>query len=175
MVNELDARADALRGAIAERRMVRPPRPAQGSVHGSAESAGVCTGKPAVRTEEEVAPKKRKKPDSPTKRSLAECRKRGWDAQVVERWNQYAKKKFDLFGVIDIVAITPNGILGIQTTSGDHHAERATKIHEEPRAGRWLNAGGKLEVWSWTKKGERGARKLWTLREETITADGFGA
>jgi hypothetical protein len=119
------------------------------------------------------APKK-KANDSPTKRALAECKKRGWIAQVVERWNQYAKVRQDLFGVIDIVALVPPSeaepgyILGIQACAGPSHAARRTKIAEEPRTAKWKEAGGKIAVWSFAQRGERGARKLWTLREEAV-------
>lgn len=105
---------------------------------------------------------------SPTQRSLAECRGRTWIAQVVERWNQYARVRQDLFGVIDIVALTDDGILGIQACAGSSHAARMAKIKAEPRAQEWLRCGGKLEVWSWAKRGVRGKRKLWTLRVESI-------
>lgn len=108
---------------------------------------------------------------SPTQRSLAECRKRGWIAQVVERFNVYSKKKIDLFGVIDIVVITPTGILGIQATGGGNHSHRVVKALAEPRLQSWLAAGGLFEVWSWDKRGERGKRKLWTLRTERLTAN----
>lgn len=119
-------------------------------------------------TIEQAKPTKKAKPMSPTARALAECRKRGWKAQVVERWNQYAKVRQDLFGVIDIVALTPTGILGIQATSGSNHASRVTKIAEEPNAEAWKRAGGQLVVWSFTQKGAAGERKLWTLREEIV-------
>jgi hypothetical protein len=105
---------------------------------------------------------------SPTARSLAECRKRGWECQVVEHYNFYTKRKHDLFGVIDIVACTPNGILGIQATTGDNHAARVTKSLAEPRLARWLASGARFSVWSWSKRGDRGKRKLWTLREEAL-------
>lgn len=109
-------------------------------------------------------------PTSPTQRSLAECRKRGWEAQVVERFNVWSKRRVDLFGVIDIVAITEDGILAIQATSGTNHASRVAKIGEEPRAAKWVKAGGILEVWSWAKRGPRGGRKTWTLRVERVGA-----
>lgn len=117
----------------------------------------------------EPAKKPRKKAStSPTQRALAECKRRGWTAQVVERWNQWAKVRQDLFGVIDIVALTDTGILGIQACSGTDHAKRAAKIAAEPRAELWKKAGGQLVVWSFSKRGDAGARKLWTLREETV-------
>lgn len=98
---------------------------------------------------------------SPTARSLAECKKRGWPVQVVERYNQYARRRVDLFGVIDIVAITPEGILGIQATSGSNHSSRVNKALEEPRLHAWLKAGGRFQVWSWSKRG-----RFWELRDE---------
>lgn len=110
---------------------------------------------------------------SPTQRTLAECRKRGYDVQVVERWNQYARVRVDLFGVIDLVAITPDGILGIQACAGGSHSARRDKISEEPRAARWIQAGAKLEIWSWAKRGDHGKRKLWTLRVETVQLADF--
>lgn len=45
---------------------------------------------------------------TPTARSLAECRKRGWHAQVVEQTIPRTFIKRDLFGVIDIIAVTPS-------------------------------------------------------------------
>lgn len=78
----------------------------------------------------EVPPRpkrKRSKGQSPTARTLAVCRKRGWEAQAVERFNSYTKQRIDLFGVIDIVAITPAGILGIQACVGGDHAKRMKK------------------------------------------------
>lgn len=117
--------------------------------------------------------KKRRKGKSPSAQTLAECRKRGWIAQSVE---QRIPKSFitrDLFGVIDIVAITPGGILGIQATGGRHNAARRDKILAEPRALAWLRAGAALAVWNWEKQGPRGKRKVWTLREVPILCVDF--
>lgn len=110
---------------------------------------------------------------SPSARCIAECKRRGWIAQNVEQTIPRTFIKRDLFGVIDIVAATPTGILGIQATSGDHSANRRTKILAEPRMKLWLAAGARLAVWSWSKRGARGERKLWTLREVEITAADF--
>ena len=105
---------------------------------------------------------------SPTARTLRECRRRGWIAQVVEQTVPKTFIKRDFLGVIDVIAITPDGILGIQCTSGTNHAARVSKALEEPRLIAWLKAGGKFAVWSWSKTGARGQRKLWTLREEEL-------
>lgn len=110
-------------------------------------------------------PKKRKsKGSSPTARSLAECRKRGWTAQVVERFNSFSKKRIDLFGCIDIVVITPSGILGVQACAGSSHADRRAKVLNEERVAEWVAAGGRFEIWSWSKK----ASGRWELRSEDM-------
>jgi hypothetical protein len=106
---------------------------------------------------------------SPTQRTLAECKKRGWTAGIVERRIPYRPISIDLFGCIDIVAITSTGIMGIQACAGASHAARRTKALAEPRLATWLGAGARFAVWSWSKRGERGKRKLWALREEEIS------
>jgi len=137
--------------------------------------------------EQEMAPrKKRKASNSPTQRTLAECRKRGLIAQVVERWNPHAKVRVDLFGVIDVLAIVPRvetihgqaiagEIVGLQACSGTDHAKRRAKILAEPRALAWVEAGGRLELWSWSKRGDRGKQKRWTLRVEVFTRESWEA
>lgn len=128
---------------------------------------------------------KRRKGKSPTSRTLDECRKRGWTAQVVEHRVPRLHVTRDLFGVIDVVAIVTEidtavsymfgeeprrvgkSTIGIQATaSAAHHAHRRAKILAEPRARQWVEAGNRLELWSWAKQGARGKRKQWRLRVE---------
>lgn len=123
-------------------------------------------------------PKKRKKPKfSPTSHALKECKARGYIAQVVEKFVRFPPPghRVDLFGVIDIVAITPSGILGIQATSnnGGTHAARVHKIHAEPRARAWL-AHARLEVWSFALR-TTGKQKRYELRVERISAEDCAA
>lgn len=108
---------------------------------------------------------------SPTQRSLAFCRKNGWTVQVVERFNIYAKRRIDLFGVIDLMVLDENGggPLGVQACAGASHAARRTKALAEPRLAKWLVQPARFEVWSWAKQGPRGKRKVWVLRRETLT------
>lgn len=118
---------------------------------------------------------KRKKKISPTQLSLIEIRKQDYHAQVVEHWNQHAKIRQDLFGVIDVVAIpklgTRLGVIGIQATSGTNHAGRVNKIRAEPLAHAWVAAGLGLEVWSWAQP--RGPGTAWVLRRQVITLAEF--
>lgn len=151
---------------------------------------------------EEPAPKKkRRKGTSPTARTLAECRRRGWIAGVVERHSPFPKphgKKHDLFGVIDVVAIVMDhagiayrideappmvgvGTLGIQACTdgrtgtggwGSDLAKRRAKILAEPRARAWVEAGNRLEIWAW---GSRvvGKGRRWRVRVEAFTPESW--
>lgn len=112
---------------------------------------------------------------SPTQRSLAHIRKIGYCAQVVEHWNPFAHRRIDLFGVIDIVVLDckDHKLLGVQTCSGCDHAKRRSKALDEPRLPLWLLCGGRFEIWSWSKLGARGKRKLWSVRIEAITLENF--
>ena len=110
---------------------------------------------------------------SPTQRTLADLRSHGAVVGVVEHWNQFAKRRVDLFGFIDIVALIGPNTIGIQCTSGDNHAARRTKILAEPKALAWLKAGNLIEVHSWSKLGARGERKVWVCRKEEIVAEDF--
>jgi hypothetical protein len=111
---------------------------------------------------------------SPTARTLLECRKRGWRAQVVERYNRFARRRIDLFGAIDLVVLDGQpGVLGIQATTSPHVSDRVTKMREECREAMqdWLAAGNRLEVWGYAQRGAKGKRKLWTLRVVIVTLE----
>lgn len=110
---------------------------------------------------------------SPTQRSLKFLRESGYMVGIVEKWNQYARIRQDLFGCIDLVCVplSGQGIIGVQACAGASHAARRTKSLAEPRLRTWLNAGGRFQIISWSKTGQRGKRKLWTPRVEEIFAE----
>lgn len=100
---------------------------------------------------------------------------------VVERFNPYVGqhgKRFDLFGFIDLVAISPyTGIIAIQTTSGSSHSAHKKKIVGECRenALKWILCGGQIQLWSWSlKKLKRGGKAVrWKPRIERICSEDF--
>jgi hypothetical protein len=104
--------------------------------------------------------------NTPTSRCLAHARKQGWPAGVTERWNPAVKIRHDLFGWIDLVVLREGAIVGVQATSGPNHASRVDKV--AGLCAPWCDSGGLAEVWSWSKRGARGKRKLWTLRVEQV-------
>jgi len=104
---------------------------------------------------------------SPTQRSLALLRKQGYSLfQVVERWVPQARRRIDLFGIIDVVAIHQErtGVLGIQATSLSNFAHRVRKASESVALPLWIDNGNQFEVWGWGKKGPRGKRKTWQVK-----------
>jgi hypothetical protein len=108
---------------------------------------------------------------SPTSRSLAECKRLGWLAQVVEKRVPHKPISIDLFGCIDIVAVRPGQTLGIQACAGASHAARLTKAMAQPKLRAWLEAGNQFEVWSWAKRGARGKAKRWAMRRDVVTVE----
>lgn len=92
---------------------------------------------------------------SPTARSLAHLRKLGYVAEVVEKWIPRANIRKDLFGFIDIVAIGPKEVIGVQTTTKHNMAARVRKIEKSPYLHHVLFSGIKVRVHGWEKVGSR--------------------
>lgn len=113
---------------------------------------------------------------SPTQRTLKAWRATGWTCFITEKWNPHARVRQDAFGFGDVLVISPapkEEIALIQSCAGASHAARRKKILAEPRALAWIRAGGKVYVSSWSKRGGRGERKLWTEKVEELTETDF--
>ena len=111
---------------------------------------------------------------SPTQRSLALLRKQGYRVAITEHWNAFVRRRNDLFGFADLVAIAP-AMIAIQTTSGTNVAARLVKILESDAAREWVEAGHRIIVHGWAKRGGRGEVKRWDCREVEITKEMFDA
>jgi hypothetical protein len=86
---------------------------------------------------------------SPTQRSLKYLREQGYLAEVVERWNAFARIRQDLFGCIDILALREGETLAVQTTSWAHVPDRARKVRANPGLPAMQAAGWRIEVHGW--------------------------
>lgn len=104
------------------------------------------------------------KKTSPTQRSLALLRERGYVAEVVERWNPFARVRHDLFGFADIIAIKPGDRLLVQTTSGSNVAARIAKIGDNELAQVAREAGFGIHVHGWRK-----LKSGWACREVDLS------
>ncbi len=102
---------------------------------------------------------------SPTQRTLAELRRRGYLAQVVEHWVPGARVRRDLFGFIDVLAIKPDEVLGVQACAGASVAARVAKIAEHENVGQVREAGVRIMVWGWRKN----SAGRWVLREVDLS------
>lgn len=105
---------------------------------------------------------------SPTKRTLDLCRKHGWTAAVVEKWNMHAKVRQDLFGFVDVLAMSGVGFVGIQSTSGSNVSARLKKIMANEHAAEWLRCGGRILIHGWRKLAKS---KRWECREVEVTLE----
>lgn len=105
---------------------------------------------------------------TPTQRSLAHLRGHGYMPWVVEHWNSFTRRRNDLFGFGDILAIGHGEIVIVQTTSTGNMSARQKKILANPYAHEWVKAGGTIVLHGWSKKGPKGKRKLWTLTERVL-------
>ena len=114
-----------------------------------------------------------------TQRSLKSLRENGWTAHIVEKFlpargTMKFPRRIDAFGVGDILAFRPPmqdlpaSIALIQCCPGASHAEHKAKILAIPEFHGWKLAGGRVFLQSWAKKGARGARKTWQMREEEL-------
>src|SRR3972149_192046 len=127
---------------------------------------------------------------SPTARSLAALRQRGCLAAVVEHFNPHARIRQDLFGAFDVLAIEPGqpGVLFVQCCVTGDITKRLAKLQTEPvaervrrgvaggkpvgvRGGgrRVLAAGNRVSVHGWALRGARGKRKVYELKEVSVT------
>ena len=105
---------------------------------------------------------------SNTSRTLRYLREQGWPADKVEQFNPYAGKfgqRKDLFGIIDIIALTEKGIMGVQSCGSDF-AAHDRKILDSDMMVSWLEAGGSLMLIGWRKiKLKKGGKALrWSPR-----------
>ena len=127
----------------------------------------------------------------PMQRSLKHLKDNGWTVAIVEKWKKFPGMKFgvrqDVWTFGDILACreryhtykTDSGfyctsdnqspqIALVQTTDYTSIAKHRAKILAVPEFHRWKAAGGLVLLHGWAKRGPRGKRKVWTLKEEIL-------
>lgn len=123
---------------------------------------------------------------TPTQRTLRELRARGLECAIVEKYVGVVSRKSsdggeskrlgfrqDLFGIIDIIALGPSGVIGVQSC-GDSFSQHWNKltIDKYQETHNWLSTPGcTLELWAWRKiKAKRGGKaEIWAPRVVEIT------
>jgi hypothetical protein len=89
---------------------------------------------------------------SPTQRSLKYLRDQGYTVAIVEHWNYFAHKRYDLFGFADLMAIRENEVLLVQVTSGTNVSARVKKITDNEHISAVRKSGMRVEVHGWSKR-----------------------
>ena len=104
---------------------------------------------------------------NPTIRTVKLLRDRGYRVANVEKYNHITKRRTDLFGFIDVLAIREGETLAVQTTSYANVSSRIRKIESDELADALADvraAGWGLHVHGWHKKNNR-----WVCREVDIS------
>ena len=118
---------------------------------------------------------------SPVQRTLRVLREQGAKCSIVEHFNPHVGEhgvRQDLFGIIDILALDPSGIIGIQVCGSDYkkHFNKLT-IERAQDSIDWLSCRGtKLQIWSWRQlKIKRGSKAVkWTPKVTELSMEDFG-
>ena len=84
-------------------------------------------------------------------RSLKLIKNYGWFYEITEHWNQYTRRRHDLWGFCDILCLDGKRTIAIQCCGADL-AKHRDKIYENEYIRAWLAAGNELEIWSFTKR-----------------------
>lgn len=102
---------------------------------------------------------------SPTQRSKSHLEAQGYLVAITEKWNQFARKRQDLFGFVDLIGIKDGETLAVQTTSGSNVSARVKKIADHENVGAVRAAGWKIVCHGWTKN----SAGRWVLREVDLS------
>ncbi len=105
---------------------------------------------------------------TPLQRSLTKLRNEGWLCQKTEHWNPFSRTRNDLWGFADLLCLRGKEILAVQATTTGNINKRVEKIKSSENYQIVKDAGIKIEVWGWAKRGARGKRKIWQLRAITL-------
>ena len=121
---------------------------------------------------------------TPTQRTLKALKDQGIPCDIVERYIRFYSNdprtqkipgfRKDAFGFIDILAIYPHQVFGIQSC-GQAFAAHDQKILENEFAPQWLRAGNGIALYGWRKlKLKRGGKAMrWMPRIKIFTLDDF--
>jgi hypothetical protein len=79
----------------------------------------------------------------------------GYKVAIVEHYNGFTKRKHDLFGCIDILAIGAGETIAVQVTSKSNMSSRRHKIQDSDAYPEMVRAGWRVQIHGWHKEGNR--------------------
>ena len=95
-----------------------------------------------------------------TTRSTAHLRDLGYMVATVEHYNSFTKRKHDLWGCIDLLAIGNGETVAVQVTSKSNLSARRHKIEEAEAYPEMIRSGWRIVLHGWWKEKNR-----WQLKE----------
>ena len=108
--------------------------------------------------------KKKRKYTNYNHLSLGLLTRKGFTCEVVEKWIPYANIRKDMFGLIDIVGIRKELMIGVQSTTLHNKLEHIKKALASPNLYKWLATNSMFVIMSWEKDGSR-----WKVNVHNIT------
>ena len=86
-----------------------------------------------------------------TLRTTKHLREHGYLVATVEHYNSFTRRKHDLFGCIDLLAIGNGETLAIQVTSRSNMSARIKKIQDAEALPEMLRSKWRIIVHGWDK------------------------
>ena len=86
-----------------------------------------------------------------TLRTTKHLREQGYLVATVEHYNSFTRRKHDLFGCIDLLAIGNGETLAIQVTSRSNMSARIKKIQDAEALPEMLRSKWRIIVHGWDK------------------------
>ena len=96
-----------------------------------------------------------------TRKRLVE---QGYLVANVEQYNAFSRKKNDLWGFIDFLAIKRDEVLAIQVTSKSNMSARRKKITDHENVAMVRESGIRIELWGFYKEG-----RFWKVKIEDLS------
>jgi len=96
---------------------------------------------------------------TPSQRTTKHLREQGYLVATVEHYNSFTRRKHDLFGCIDLLAIGNGETLAIQVTSRSNMSARIKKIQDNLALPEMLRSKWRILVHGWDK-GTNGRYRL---------------
>jgi hypothetical protein len=88
---------------------------------------------------------------TPSQRTIRQLKDQGYTVANVETYNFFTKRRHDLFGVIDILAIGNGETLAVQVTTKSNMSARIRKIEDSEALPEMLRSGWRVIVHGWFK------------------------
>lgn len=88
---------------------------------------------------------------TPSQRTIKHLKDQGYMVANVEHYNYFTKRKHDLWGCIDILAIGNRETLAVQVTSKSNMSARIKKIEDSDALPEMLRSGWRVIVCGWWK------------------------